>query len=141
MLQHSAAVSNPGAGRRVLMAEDNAVNRRVARHHLERAGFAVEFVNDGQSAVDTCQNGQFDLILMDVQMPVCDGLEATRRIRAAENGGRRVPIIAMTAHAMVGDRKRCLDAGMDDYVAKPIQAAELMAAVQRWLPAKPAPSA
>ena len=110
------------AGHRVLLAEDNDVNQRVARRFLEDMGVEVTLAADGREALERMdKEGPFDLVFMDGQMPGMDGFEATRRIRAMEDpGSPRVPIIAMTAHAMAGDRERCLDAGMDDYLTKPI---------------------
>ena len=116
--------------RRILLAEDGVVNQRVAVLMLESRGHAVTVVNNGAEAVDRFKAGAFDLILMDVQMPGMDGLEATRTIRGLETGDARIPIIAMTAHAMRGDREKCLEAGMDDYLSKPIQAQLLYAAVE-----------
>ncbi|MCB1185389.1 response regulator, partial [bacterium] len=113
-------------GARVLLAEDNDVNQRLATRLLEKRGFSVRIAPNGAEAVDAALRETFDLILMDVQMPIMDGLEATHRIRAYEaDGGARVPIIAMTAHAMKGDRERCIEAGMDDYVPKPLDASTL----------------
>jgi CheY-like chemotaxis protein/HPt (histidine-containing phosphotransfer) domain-containing protein len=118
----------------VLVAEDNGVNQRLAIGLLERLGHRVTVVGSGSEAVSVCHNQAFDLVLMDVQMPVMDGLEATRRIRAREAGtSQHLPIIAMTAHALVGDRERCLAAGMDDYVSKPIRTPSLEAAIQNAL--------
>ncbi len=105
----------------VLVAEDNSVNQRLARHVLERFGHQVTIVKNGREAVEAIEANDFDLVLMDVQMPEMDGLTATREIRKRESEtGKRVPIIAVTAHAMDGDRDRFLDAGMDDYISKPI---------------------
>jgi PAS domain S-box-containing protein len=105
----------------VLLAEDNEINRKVARHLLERAGCRVTAVADGEQALQAAVEGDYDAVLMDVQLPVFDGLEATRRLRDHEREtGGHLPVIAMTAHAMKGDRDRCLEAGMDDYVPKPI---------------------
>jgi signal transduction histidine kinase/DNA-binding response OmpR family regulator len=110
----------------ILLAEDNPVNQKVAALLLERQGHTVVVAEDGRQAVDLWQNGNYDLILMDVQMPEMDGFEATKRIRSMETGsGRRIPIIALTAHAMKGDRERCLEAGMDGYLSKPIRVREL----------------
>jgi CheY-like chemotaxis protein len=115
---------------RILVAEDNAVNRKVAVALIERLGHSVTVVNNGRQAVDEVARGCFDAVLMDVQMPDLDGYEATAMIRQGERGsGRRIPIVAVTAHAMSGDDQRCLDAGMDAYLSKPIDSdrlAELM---------------
>jgi len=128
------------AGLRVLLAEDNLVNQRVAVAVLKKLGVAPDLAVNGREAVAAARHGQYDLILMDCQMPEMDGFQATRRIRETEAGGRRVPILAMTANAMQGDRERCLEAGMDDYLAKPITILDLRDALLRWLPpAVPAP--
>jgi len=120
---------------RVLLAEDNHVNQRLAVRLLQRRGHQVVVVANGRDAVASSDAQPFDVILMDVQMPEMDGFEATAAIRAAERAsGRRRPIIAMTAHAMKGDRERCLLAGMDEYLSKPIQAAELFETIDRLLP-------
>jgi two-component system sensor histidine kinase/response regulator len=117
---------------RVLLAEDNAVNRLLARKLLEKHGHTVSVVENGQEALAAIERERPDLVLMDVQMPVMDGLEAIRALRAKEqNSGLHLPIIALTAHAMKGDRERCLDAGADDYLTKPIRAAELFTALGR----------
>jgi two-component system sensor histidine kinase/response regulator len=104
---------------RVLLAEDNPVNQMVAVKMLERLGCRVDVAADGAEAVRMSERFPYDMIFMDVQMPIFDGLEATRRIRARDDG-KNVRIVAMTANAMEGDRERCLEAGMDDYVSKPI---------------------
>lgn len=121
-------------GKRVLLVEDNRVNQIVAMKLLQKRGHTVQLAEDGQIAITTLQQEHFDLILMDMQMPVMDGLEAARRIRALEASGARprTPIIAMTANAMKGDRERCLEAGMDDYLTKPISAEDLFDKVDRW---------
>jgi CheY-like chemotaxis protein len=107
---------------RVLLAEDSDVNQRLAQGILKKYGHQVVVANNGKEAVDLFDAESFDLILMDVQMPDVDGLEATRLIRAREQQrGGHVPIIALTAHAMKGDRERCLAAGMDAYVSKPVR--------------------
>jgi signal transduction histidine kinase/CheY-like chemotaxis protein len=126
------AIDTTGAGLCILLVEDNPVNQRLALALLKRRGYTVQLAENGQLAIDALRNGRFDAVLMDMQMPVMDGLEATRRIRAHEAGASRVPIIAMTANAMTGDRERCVDAGMDDYIAKPINANELFARLQAW---------
>jgi CheY-like chemotaxis protein len=115
---------------RVLLAEDNPVNQTLAMRILERLGHKVQVVKNGKEAIGRAQEEEFDLILMDVQMPEMDGLEATTAIRAAEAGtGKHVPIVAMTAHVMKGDREKCLSAGMDGYLSKPIRIAELKQAM------------
>ena len=128
---------------RILVVDDNAVNRSVAGGILERQGHRVSFAEDGREAVAAARRGRFDMILMDVQMPELDGFAATARIRSHEAGtNRRTPIIAMTAHAGKDDRANCLAAGMDEYVAKPISKAELRTAMQNSLgEAAPAVSA
>ncbi len=116
---------------RILLAEDNPVNQCVALHLLAKGQHSITVVGNGQEALQAIQREPFDLVLMDVQMPELDGFEATRAVRAAESAtGRHLPIIAMTAHAMKGDRERCLAAGMDDYVSKPIQVHDLDRAIQ-----------
>src|SRR4029077_7770842 len=115
---------------RVLPAEDNGVNQALAAGLLRRDGHLVSIVEDGVAAVAAGATGEFDVVLMDVQMPEMSGLDATAAIRAHElTTGRHIPIIAMTAHAMAGDRDRCLAAGMDDYLAKPIGRAALRRAI------------
>jgi PAS domain S-box-containing protein len=130
---------------RVLLAEDSLVNQRLAVRLLEKQGHSVSVAGNGRAAVEAVQREEFDLVLMDVQMPELGGFEATARIREWERrGGRRVPIIALTAHAMKGDRERCLQAGMDGYVAKPILSRELfqtMADVLRAVGSAPLPGA
>jgi CheY-like chemotaxis protein len=115
---------------RILLAEDNAVNQKLALRLLAQASYTAEVANDGLEAVDAIERGAFDVVLMDVQMPELDGLEATRRIRAAWPE-RPIWIVAMTANAMAGDREACLAAGMNDYISKPIRPAELLAALAR----------
>jgi two-component system, sensor histidine kinase and response regulator len=110
---------------RILVAEDNRVNQALARRLLEKEGHTVTLAADGQEAIRAFDESTFDLILMDVQMPNVDGLEATAVIRSRELGRTRTPIIALTAHAMSSDRDRCLGAGMDAFVSKPIQVSEL----------------
>ena len=124
-------------GLRVLLAEDNQVNQLVAARILEKLGHTVTVVGNGREAVAAAQSGKFDLIAMDVQMPEMDGLEATTQIRSWERtAGTHIPIIAMTAHAMKGDRERCLEAGMDGYTSKPIRIRELDLAIANVLPSK-----
>jgi PAS domain S-box-containing protein len=122
------------AGQRVLVVEDNDVNRRLITAFLCKFGCEYMVANDGQSALEICrQDDQFQLILMDCQMPRLDGYEATRQIRALGGNWSRIPIIALTANAMTGDRERCLDAGMDDYLTKPLTPATLEAKLAQWL--------
>jgi CheY-like chemotaxis protein len=126
----SPPVTSPKA-LRVLVAEDNVVNQRVAVGLLSRRGHHVSVVDNGREALDALAGGDFDLILMDVQMPEMDGLEATREIRARESDtGRHLRIVAMTAYAMKGDRERCFAAGMDGYLSKPIDPAMLYAILE-----------
>jgi PAS domain S-box-containing protein len=116
---------------RILVAEDNSVNQRLAARLLEREGHTVTIANSGQQALERFEQNQFDLILMDVQMPDLDGLQATTRIREKERGsGHRVPIVAMTAQAAESDRLRCLESGMDAYVTKPVHVPELMKLIE-----------
>jgi signal transduction histidine kinase/DNA-binding response OmpR family regulator/HPt (histidine-containing phosphotransfer) domain-containing protein len=124
----------------VLVAEDNAVNQEVAREILKSFGCTVDIARDGKEAVEMFRKGTYDVVLMDCQMPVMDGYEATREIRNCEDQGDRVPIVAMTAHALKGDRERCLAAGMDDYISKPVTPDVVMASVMRWFHAKSVPS-
>ena len=122
----------------VLLAEDNPVNQKVAVHMLERLGHSVTVASDGQKALDALREGDFDVVLMDVQMPHMDGLDAVAALRLAEAerpGGRRMPVIALTAHAMKGDRERCLAAGFDRYLSKPVRQDELHAALASIAPA------
>lgn len=115
---------------RILLAEDNSINQRVASRLLENRGHTVTVAGNGRQAIDLFDEQAFDLVLMDVQMPEMDGFEATAAIRAKEKAtGQRIPILAMTAHAMKGDRERCLEAGMDGYVTKPIKSAAFFAAI------------
>ena len=126
--RHSLREERPGL--RILVAEDNSVNQQLARRLLEKQGHSVVICQNGQEAVRAVEQEEFDVVLMDVQMPEMDGLEATAAIRLAERAtGRHQRIVAMTAHAMSGDRERCLAAGMDGYVSKPIRADELMEVV------------
>ncbi len=120
---------------RILLAEDNPTNQVVATRLLEKMGFSVVAVDNGQDAVRALETGSFDLVLMDLQMPIMDGFEATRTIRDPQSAvrNRRVPIVAMTAHALKGDRERCLEAGMDDYVSKPVDPKKLATVAERWI--------
>jgi two-component system sensor histidine kinase/response regulator len=117
---------------RVLLVEDNPVNQRIAVHALQSLGLVVDAAANGQDALDALSKTRFDLIFMDCQMPGMDGYEATRHLRNLEVG-RRTPVIALTAHAMQGDRERCLEAGMDDYLTKPFNLPSLRQIVERWM--------
>ena len=120
-------------GARILLTEDNEVNQLVARKILEKAGLKVKIANNGQEALDMIEVEPFDLVLMDIQMPVMDGLEAARRLRANPKY-RDLPVVAMTAHAMSGDRELSLEAGMNDHITKPINLPELFSTLVRWIP-------
>ena len=115
---------------RILLVEDNPANQKLATYILQDRGHTVEIAGDGQEAICLTEQNRYDVILMDVQMPGMNGLEATAVIRKRECGGSRVPIIAMTAHAMQEDRERCLAAGMDGYISKPINAQEMIGLVE-----------
>jgi two-component system, sensor histidine kinase and response regulator len=128
---HSMSERRPAA-LRILLAEDNPVNCRIAVLMLEKAGHQIDVVNDGAEAIEAVRGKSYDLVLMDVQMPGIDGLEATRRIRALPTDEAAVPVIAITANAMHGDEQRCLDAGMNDYISKPIDRARLLGKVTQW---------
>ena len=119
-------------GARLLLVEDNEINQQVARESLEKMGFLVEVAGNGCESVALAAENRYDAILMDLQMPEMDGFQATRLIRASETG-KRVPVIALTAAAMLQEKKACLDAGMNDHVAKPIDPAELADALIRWI--------
>jgi CheY-like chemotaxis protein len=115
---------------RILLVEDNPINQMVARRMLEKKGYDVAVAENGKEALRALDGQAFDAVLMDVQMPEMDGLEAAAAIRAREQGtDRRLPIIALTAHAMNGDRERCLAAGMDGYVTKPVTSPVLLKAL------------
>jgi len=121
------------SGRRVLLAEDNAFNRALIEHVLEPMGCRVDKAGSGTEAVRAFKPGRYDLVLMDCQMPELDGLAATRQIRRIEAGQSRVPVIAVTAGAVSGARRACLDAGMDDFLAKPFSLGRLRKKVLEWL--------
>ena len=118
----------------VLVAEDSQINQIVATRVLERCGCSVKVVEDGAEALEALAAQRFDAVLMDCQMPLMDGYDATRELRRREQGAAHTPVIAMTAHAMAGDRERCLQAGMDDYISKPVRHADLTDVLMRWIP-------
>ncbi|MBG6650719.1 response regulator, partial [Pseudomonas aeruginosa] len=124
------------AGQEILLVEDNPVNQTVIEAMLRSLGYRVTLVADGIQAVRSAERQRYDAILMDCRLPVLDGYSATREIRAQENG-RQVPIIALTANALQGDRENCLQAGMNDYLAKPFKRAELQRILQRWIGSQP----
>jgi CheY-like chemotaxis protein/anti-sigma regulatory factor (Ser/Thr protein kinase) len=132
------ASPSPIEGLRVLVVDDNTINRTLAAGILEKRGHSPVHATNGREAIEAAAREAFDLIFMDVQMPEVDGFEATRRIRDAELAtGRRTPIAAMTAHAMTGDRERCLTAGMDHYLSKPLETAALVALLERISASRP----
>ena len=123
----------PAASLRILLAEDNAVNQRLASRLLEKRGHSVVVAGNGREALEALEKHHFDLVFMDVQMPVMDGFEATAAIRKKEGGGVHLPIVALTAHAMKGDREKCLAGGMDEYLTKPIRPQELDEVLRGYL--------
>jgi len=132
------AAPQPRAGTRLLLVEDNADNQKLATRLLGKHGYACDIAANGSEALAKLEKQSYPVVLMDCQMPQMDGFEATKAIREREvNSARRTPIIAMTAHALAEDRERCLAAGMDDYISKPINERHLVAAIQRWLPPLP----
>ena len=131
--RHALRAQRAQSRNRILLAEDNPVNQKVASRLLEKLQYRVDVVADGLAAVAAWQSGKYDLIIMDCQMPQMDGYEAAREIRRLEAGKRRIPIVALTAHAMTGDEAKCRAAGMDDYLSKPIDRAKLETCVERLL--------
>ncbi len=139
VLAPAKATSPSNSPVKILIAEDNLVNQKVIRNQIEKLGYIAEVKNNGQEVLDVIADGDYALILMDCQMPVMDGLEATKSIRESEaSGGSRIPIVAITAHAIEGDRERCISAGMDDYISKPTKQDDLEVILDRWVKTKPA---
>jgi CheY-like chemotaxis protein len=136
--QTAPAAKEAASGARVLLVEDNAINRKVASLHLARLGCQVEAATSGQEAISALQRSDFDLVLMDCEMPEMDGYEATRRIRSTNSGVRQptIPIVALTANAMPADRDRCLEAGMNAFLPKPFRSEGLLEILQKWVPPK-----
>jgi signal transduction histidine kinase/CheY-like chemotaxis protein len=132
------AAAEAGLSLRILVAEDNEINQQVAIGLLSRLGHHADIANDGAQAVAQVDQGEYDLVLMDMQMPVMDGMAATRAIRALPSPKKAIPIIAMTANAMAGDREVCLGAGFDDYLSKPISRRQLADLLERWAKTLPA---
>ena len=137
MLDDSGIIAMPPAraltGTRVLLAEDNEVNQWVAVRMLERLGCEVRVARNGAEAVEMVFNDRYDFVLMDCQMPLVDGYAATEQIRARERGSRRIPIVALTAHALAEDRTRCLQVGMDDFITKPVGLDDLRNVLERYV--------
>jgi len=129
----SGATNTPRPGIRILIAEDNLINQKLVLQLLKRQGHHVDVAVNGEQAVELFRRAPYPLVLMDAQMPEMDGYEATRAIRSLERGGQRAIIIALTANVMSGDRDRCLAAGMDDYLPKPIQAHEFYDSINSWI--------
>jgi CheY-like chemotaxis protein len=133
------AEASPVSGQRILLAEDNPVSQLVAARMLRRLGYEPDLVSTGREAIAAADADTYAALILDCQMPELDGFEAAREIRRREAGqpGRRLPIIALTANAMPGDRERCLAAGMDDYLSKPMRLADVAVLLRRWIPANP----
>jgi two-component system, sensor histidine kinase and response regulator len=149
-LKPPTAAREHGLRKRILLAEDNSVNQRLVTKMLEKQGYDVTVAGNGSQAVSAVQESAFDLVFMDCQMPEMDGFAATASIRALEQAARsgtqgsgsfehgrglqrKLPVVALTANALIGDREKCLAAGMDDYLSKPITLPELSRVLQRWL--------
>jgi len=122
------------SGKRALVVEDYFINQEVTQDILELMGVDVEVAENGREALELYQNEKYDLIFMDIQMPEMDGYETTRKIRRSENEGHHVPIIALTANAISGDKEKCLEAGMDDYISKPIEVEKIEEILKKYLP-------
>lgn len=123
---------------KILLAEDDLISRRLIKILIDKIGYNIKTVENGQQVIEEMKNNAYDLILMDIQMPILDGLEATKKIRDMENvqQSKRIPVIAVTAHAMLGDKEKCLNSGMDDYMTKPIEEVELIKKIQKYTTSK-----
>jgi CheY-like chemotaxis protein len=126
-----------GSSGYLLLVEDNLINQRVASSLLEKAGYRLDKAKTGIEALAAMASTAYDLIIMDCHMPEMDGFEATRQWRSQEPPEQRLPIIALTANTMAGDRESCLAAGMDDYIGKPVRRDEMLATVAKWMPKRP----
>ena len=127
-------VTSKFTGKKILIAEDYFVNQEVTQDILELMDFTVDIAENGREALEKFENGSYDAILMDVMMPEMDGFQTTAEIRKKEKKGKRTPIIALTANAMSGDREKCIEAGMDDYLSKPIEATKLEEILKKHIP-------
>ena len=122
----------PGDGCQALLVEDNEVNQRIARQMLERLGCSVELARDGRAALELLSCRRYDIVFMDCEMPVMDGYACAAELRRRERSASRTPVVALTAHAMEGARERCLAAGMDDYLTKPLAVRRLRTTLEKW---------
>ncbi len=139
-MRDNPAAHKNGQGGSILLVEDNPINQKMAQVMLSRMGHHVDLANNGLEAVSKVKEGLYDLIFMDVQMPEMDGFEATLQIRLLEGKAHHTPIVAMTAHAMAGDAQRCFDAGMDDYLSKPLERDKVKSMVEKWALFKQSPN-
>ncbi|MBH0192293.1 MAG: response regulator, partial [Nitrospira sp.] len=137
--RHSLSEAQAQSRGHILVAEDNPINQKVAVKMIEKLGYRVDIAGNGREAVEALERIAYAMVLMDCQMPVMDGFQATTVIRRREGSGRRTPIIAMTANAMQEDRQRCLQAGMDDFLSKPVASKALAETLNRWMPCDTSP--